>query len=191
MEPGDRTPDGRTPDGWTPDRVDTQWWTRTGSGRYGGHLGLPDHGDALRPGHRPEAPPGRRRMRRSATGTAPQETTLPRARHRRDQTVVGDTSPSGRRLGALLSSDDFGLSVERAAKLHPLWGRTARGRCRMVAGGMEPVQEWRSISRVTRDGADDSMSDRAPRTGPVSRASSGPLATRRTVARWCRGLAVM
>jgi hypothetical protein len=26
-----------------------------------------------------------------------------------------------RRLGALLSSDDYGSSVERAAKLHPLW----------------------------------------------------------------------
>jgi hypothetical protein len=25
------------------------------------------------------------------------------------------------RLGALLSSDDYGSSVERAAKLHPLW----------------------------------------------------------------------
>jgi hypothetical protein len=26
-----------------------------------------------------------------------------------------------RAIGALLSSDDYGLSVERAATLHPLW----------------------------------------------------------------------
>jgi hypothetical protein len=102
------------------------------SGRYGGHLGLPDHGDALRPGHRPEAPAGRRRVGRSATGTAPQEATLPRAGHRRDQAVVGDTPPSGRRLGALLSSDDFGSSVERAAKLHPLWQALCRKRAASV-----------------------------------------------------------
>jgi hypothetical protein len=29
--------------------------------------------------------------------------------------------PAKRRLGALLSSDDYGSSVERTAKLHPLW----------------------------------------------------------------------
>jgi hypothetical protein len=29
-------------------------------------------------------------------------------------------SPARPRLGALLSSDDFGSSVERTAKLHPL-----------------------------------------------------------------------
>jgi hypothetical protein len=34
---------------------------------------------------------------------------------------LGVGLPSKRRLGALLSSDDFGSSVERAAKLHPLW----------------------------------------------------------------------
>jgi hypothetical protein len=30
------------------------------------------------------------------------------------------------RLGALLSSDDFGSSVERTAKLHPLWREQSR-----------------------------------------------------------------
>jgi hypothetical protein len=40
---------------------------------YGGQLGLPDHGDAY---DRDTAQkPGRRRVGRSATGTAPQETT--------------------------------------------------------------------------------------------------------------------
>jgi hypothetical protein len=72
-----------------------QWWTRTGSGRCGGQLGLPDHGGALRPEHRPEAPPSGRCVGRSAAGTAPQATTLPRAGHRRDQAIEGDTPPSG------------------------------------------------------------------------------------------------
>jgi hypothetical protein len=47
-------------------------------------------------------------------GTAPQETTLPRAGHRRDQTVEGDTPPSGRRLAALLSCVGVGGYEERA-----------------------------------------------------------------------------
>jgi hypothetical protein len=33
------------------------------------------------------------------------------------------------RLGALLSSDDFGSSVERTAKLHPLWQACEGGEC--------------------------------------------------------------
>ena len=38
------------------------------------------------------------------------------------------------RLGALLSSDDYGSSVERTAKLHPLWQCRTDGR---------DVDEWR------------------------------------------------
>ena len=34
---------------------------------------------------------------------------------------LGVARPSKARLGALLSSDDYGSSVERTAKLHPLW----------------------------------------------------------------------
>jgi len=55
--------------------------------------------------------------------------------------LLGRSAGVERRLGALLSSDDYGSSVERAEKLHPLW-RGARGsqvdalagvRLRMVA----------------------------------------------------------
>jgi hypothetical protein len=54
---------------------------------YGGQLGLPDHGDVY---DRDTAQkPGRRRLVRSATGTAPQETTPPRAGYRRDQAAAG------------------------------------------------------------------------------------------------------
>jgi hypothetical protein len=35
--------------------------------------------------------------------------------------LLGVAPPSRPRLGALLSSDDYGSSVERTAKLHPLW----------------------------------------------------------------------
>ena len=35
--------------------------------------------------------------------------------------LLGRSAGVERRLGALLSSDDYGSSVERAAKLHPLW----------------------------------------------------------------------
>jgi hypothetical protein len=35
--------------------------------------------------------------------------------------LLGRSGGVERRLGALLSSDDFGSSVKRAAKLHPLW----------------------------------------------------------------------
>jgi hypothetical protein len=37
------------------------------------------------------------------------------------QQLLGRSAGVERRLGALLSSDDFGSSVERTAKLHPLW----------------------------------------------------------------------
>ena len=63
-----------------------------------------------------QMPPGR-----SATGQLNSKDTakagLATAATRQRQ---GDTPPSKARLGALLSSDDFGSSVERTAKLHPL-----------------------------------------------------------------------
>ena len=42
--------------------------------------------------------------------------------------LLGRSAGVERRLGALLSSDDFGSRVERMAKLHPLW----RGQCAVV-----------------------------------------------------------
>jgi hypothetical protein len=48
--------------------------------------------------------------------------TLERDRsHAVTRQLFGVAPPSKPRLGALLSSDDFGSSVERAAKRHPLW----------------------------------------------------------------------
>jgi hypothetical protein len=49
------------------------------------------------------------------------------------------TVQAARRRTAVLRSD--GWRVERATKLHPLWRCTARGWCRMVAGGMWPILE--------------------------------------------------
>jgi hypothetical protein len=42
--------------------------------------------------------------------------------------LLGVAPPSKPRLGALLSSDDYGSSVERAAKRHPLWQGARRDR---------------------------------------------------------------
>jgi hypothetical protein len=42
--------------------------------------------------------------------------------------LLGIAPPFKPRLGALLSSDDFGSSVEPAAKLHPLWQGARRDR---------------------------------------------------------------
>jgi hypothetical protein len=52
-------------------------------------------------------------------------------------------APSARpRLGALLSSDDFGSSVERTAKLHPLWRWEVRLVCAAWWGALDGVQLW-------------------------------------------------
>ena len=62
------------------------------------------------------------------------------------QTAVGDPPPSGRRLGALLSLDDFGSSVEGAAKLHPLW--------QAGVGGVMPgvrAMDWQRLGRELPD----------------------------------------
>jgi hypothetical protein len=48
--------------------------------------------------------------------------------------LVGVALPSKPRVGALLSSDDYGWRVEPTAKLHPLWrdGGCWPGRCSVV-----------------------------------------------------------
>jgi hypothetical protein len=61
---------------------------------------------------------GRRRRRSATVGYLPAPDYLPRATRRLLGRSVGQAKP---RLGALLSSDDCGSSVERTAKLHPLW----------------------------------------------------------------------
>jgi hypothetical protein len=62
--------------------------------------------------------------------------------------LLGRSARVERRLGALLSSDDYGSRVDRAASCHPLWRGDVRGGwCRMVAGGRQPVLEWRSMLR--------------------------------------------
>jgi hypothetical protein len=128
------TPDGWTagprttiPDGWTPDAghrpatdvmagvlaVSTRAttpdrWMSAGRSAGRRHLGKQQPRTAqqqgLRGHHAATDRPGDRRPRPSA---------------------AGDRPPSSWRRGALLSSDDYGSSVERTAKLHPLWRRVA------------------------------------------------------------------
>jgi hypothetical protein len=140
--PGDRTPDGAghrtgcTPDGWTAGHRTTEpdGWTP--------HAGRGPATDAMAG------------VALSRTATVPARWTLPwadasgratnqdssAARTTRGITLYGRglttattgscsggaTSPDRPRLGALLSSEDFGLSVERTAKLHPLWRVSSR-----------------------------------------------------------------
>ena len=47
--------------------------------------------------------------------------------------LLGRSAGVERRLGALLSSDDYGSSVERTATLHPLW-QARRGTCSWLPG---------------------------------------------------------
>jgi hypothetical protein len=68
---------------------------------YGGQLGLPDHGDAYDRDTAQKS--GRRRVGRSATGTAPQETTRQGLATAATRQLQADTPISSRRLGALLS----------------------------------------------------------------------------------------
>jgi hypothetical protein len=132
--PGDRTPDGWTagsrtprPDGWTPPaghRRPTPWracwpgrpWRRRLSARS-----------------RLDAPPGRRRpgeqppgplSSKDAGGTPRWDGWVwPPPR----QSAASGTPLSSWRLGALLSSDDFGSSVERRGGCHPVYGDGWRG----------------------------------------------------------------
>ena len=67
---------------------------------------------------------------------------------------LGVALPSKPRLGALLSSDEFGLSVERAAKLHPLC-RGARSLARGIeehCAGSVVCEGGRSMGKCCVDG---------------------------------------
>jgi hypothetical protein len=79
------------------------------------------------PGHHAERPARwdaqpcscERRLRRSAAHAG--SAVRPPARDSVSPAAAWSLAGVERRLGALLSSDDYGSSVERAAKLHPLW----------------------------------------------------------------------
>jgi hypothetical protein len=69
-----------------------------------------------------------RRLRRSTAhaGSAVRPPSQREIASRRQ--LLGRSAGVERRLGALLSSDDYGSSVERTAKLHPLWQGARRDR---------------------------------------------------------------
>jgi hypothetical protein len=107
--------DGRTLDRWTLTE------TRTGRPRHDGH---PDILGTT-------TPLGRRTVLLSAAaahaalgnhdGSAVRPPASARGCRLQCHAAAGSLAAAKRRLGALLSSDDFGSSVERTAKLHPLW----------------------------------------------------------------------
>jgi hypothetical protein len=132
--------DSRRPDRRTPGRrtqvtghrtagnhtVDTRCWTPTGDRRRGWRPGSVDQGDDARP-----LDVGWTLRRADASGRV---TTQDRSAARTPRaprcyrpawppprpSAAGAMRPSSWRLGALLSSDDYGSSVEPTAKLHPL-----------------------------------------------------------------------
>jgi hypothetical protein len=157
--PGDRTPDGLdtgrldsrtgvdtgrtcTPDGWTAgpggrNRVGGHaCWTGTGDRRHGWHPGIADYGEDARP-----LAAGWRLRRAAAvwasnspdsSAQGPRRTAWPRPR----PSAAGDTPRSSWRLGALLSSDDFGSRVERRAYGQVLWRVQRWGGLRRVLWGL-------------------------------------------------------
>jgi hypothetical protein len=150
----DRTPDGWTPDGWTPDgwTPGTDWMDTdmvdTDRRRTHGALAFPTAAttpyrwDAVRKLGRPDAACSISNQDSSTERTLPR-----RPGHRRDQTAAGNTLPSSRRLGALLSSDDFGSSVERDGGRHPLWRGVEE---QVEAGGL--VRERMAMAQVVDGG---------------------------------------
>src|SRR5829696_4163825 len=131
--PGDRTPDGldterldrRIPDD------DLGWWTPDAGQRPMPWLAS----SQCRPGRRRptagcrmDAPPGRRPSGRATTQDRSAARTPRAPRCYRPAwlpprpSAAGGTPPSSRRLGALLSSDDFGSSVGRPGGGHPVYG---------------------------------------------------------------------
>jgi hypothetical protein len=74
------------------------------------------------------------------TRTAQQQGLPGRTRPPPQPSAADAGPPSSWRLGALLSSEDFGSSVERAAKLHPLW----QVRCGRVLQGLSSVHGQRT-----------------------------------------------
>jgi hypothetical protein len=72
--------------------------------------------------------------------------------------LLGRSAGVERRLGALLSSEDFGSSVERTVTLHPLWQVQSSGCYRSAVGLAEDVHRrpdaeqsfglvWPAVSR--------------------------------------------
>jgi hypothetical protein len=117
----------RTPDTghWTPD---------AGRGRGQGTKARPASGPPgppRRAAARPDAQPcscGRRLRRSTAhTGSAVRPPSQREIASRRQ--LLGRSAGVERRLGALLSSDDYGSSVERTGTLHPLWQGTVDCMC--------------------------------------------------------------
>jgi hypothetical protein len=62
--------------------------------------------------------------------------------------LLGRPARVERRLGALLSSDDYGSSVEPTAKLHPLWRWEVRLVCAAWWGALDGVQLWFQLDRM-------------------------------------------
>jgi hypothetical protein len=62
--------------------------------------------------------------------------------------LLGRPARVERRLGALLSSDDYGSSVEPTAKLHPLWRWEVRLVCTAWWGALDGVQLWFQLDRM-------------------------------------------
>jgi hypothetical protein len=142
------TPDAhRTPEAghWTPGRSDTRTGHRTPIG-WTATRGTPD----ARTGHR------RGQGDDSTTGVRP-----PGASWTNDRTLDPSRVPAlarpgscwvaplaRPRLGALLSSVDFGSSVERRGGSHPVYGEEGRCLCVLVSracvGGMGSVRDKRS-----------------------------------------------
>ena len=126
---GHRTPDagGRTVDTWTlrrPHRTPVTW---TGPVEHrtlapdAGHR-MPDtNADTVTTAQPASGPPWPPRER-------PHAETPNRACALALPAGCSAAPPAKPRPGALLSSDDFGSSVERAAKLHPLWQGARRDR---------------------------------------------------------------
>jgi hypothetical protein len=62
--------------------------------------------------------------------------------------LLGRPARVERRLGALLSSDDYGSSVEPTAKLHPLWRWEVRLVCTAWWGALDGMQLWFQLDRM-------------------------------------------
>ena len=73
------------------------------------------------------------------------------AGHRRDQTAADDTLPSSRRLGALLSSDDYGSRVGRDVGGHPVhsdeWPRLVMRQSLWRTSRFNTSQCWADMTR--------------------------------------------
>ena len=143
-----RTPDGRTPDAGHPTGGHRTAGHRAGRGTsLGGHPMVDNDRrwtTADSSAYPTTATPTTGTPPRSRVGAAwggQQPGQLRRRRPRQGLATAatrqlrGDTPMSSRRLGALLSSDDYGSSVMRAAERHPLWHVQSGDCCWRSAGG--------------------------------------------------------